>query len=49
MKSELHRKYLAISGSTENIYRNQAYKLIIVDFQQLKIRKSLCSAKYNAL
>ena len=35
------RKYLAIPGSAENIYRNQAYELIIVDFQLLEIRKPL--------
>ena len=42
------RKYLAIPGSAENIYRNQAYKFIIVDFQLLEIRKPLYYAKYNS-
>ena len=41
------RKYLAILGSAENIYRNQAYKFIIVDFQILEIRKPLYYAKYS--
>ena len=40
------RKYLAIPGSAENIYRNQAYELIIVDFQLLEIGKPLYYAKY---
>ena len=35
------RKYLAIPGSAENIYRNQAYEFIIDDFQLLEIRKPL--------
>ena len=41
------RKYLAIPGSAENIYRNQAYECIIVDFQLLEIRKPLYYAEYN--
>ena len=35
------RKYLAIPSSAENVYRNQIYEFIIVDFQLLEIRKSL--------
>ena len=41
------RKYLAIPSSAENIYKNQAFKFIIVDFQLLEIRKPLYYAEYN--
>ena len=33
------RKYLAIPGSAENIYKNQAYEFIIAYFQLLEVRK----------
>ena len=41
------RKYLAIPGSAEDIYRNQAYEFVIADFQLLEVRKPLYYAKYN--
>ena len=40
------KKYLAIPGSVENIYRKQAYELIIVDFQHRELRKPLYYANY---
>ena len=59
MSTELHkvtdpailarRKYLAIPGSAENIYKNQAYKFILVDYQHRKIRKPIYYAKYDSL
>ena len=41
------RKYWAIPVSAENIYRNQVYQFIIVDFQFLEKRKPLYYAKHN--
>ena len=35
----VRRKYLVISGSAENIQRNQTYEFIIVDFQHLEEEK----------
>ena len=35
----VRRKYLVISGSAENIQRNQTYEFIIVDCQHLEEEK----------